>query len=373
MHPGVWLAAWILFVCLCERTGVAADPALKRTAWLTVEETRRPGVVRITWAATPLREALRNLSQSQRLAILLDRRVDPEQLVSITLDNVSPAEAIEQLAVGQKLGAALFGPLAYIGPAKPTRQIRTLAALRKQEAQQLPTVAKQAALASRATAWEDLATPREILDKLAAEANIKLAGLEQVPHDLWGAAELPPMAWTDRLTAVAAPLGLTFEFDKTGRRVTLIPIDEQPQIERSYPGGANPTKLASGWRAIAPDARIEVADGRVVVRGLIEDHERIQPPKAPPRPTKGEPAGKKVQTIRVDDITLESLLRQLEERLSIHFEYDPKALAAAGAPLSRVVSLDVKKATLDELLTAIFDPLGLRFERDGTTIKVTAP
>ena len=80
-----------------------------------------------------------------------------------------------------------------------------------------------------------------------------------------------------------------------------------------------------------------------------------------------------MQTIRVDDISLESLLRQLEERLEIHFEYDQAALAAAGVPLSRVVSLDVRKATLDELLAAIFEPLGLRFERDGATIKVTAP
>ena len=96
---------------------------------------------------------------------------------------------------------------------------------------------------------------------------------------------------------------------------------------------------------------------------------------AAPKPPQKTPesAGKKVQTIKVDDITLESLLRQLEERLSIHFEYDAAALAAAGVPLSRVVSMDVKQATLDELLAAIFNPLGLRFERDGATIKVMAP
>lgn len=209
---------------------------------------------------------------------------------------------------------------------------------------------------------------------LSQEAKVKLLGLEQVPHDLWGAAELPAMPWTDRLTVVAAQLGLTFRFDKTGRQVTLVPIDEDVSIERSYPGGPNPSKLAATWRERTPDAQIRIADGRVIVRGLIEDHERLQPPKTTPKPAKGEPAvGKKVQTIKVDDISLESLLYQLEQRLSIHFDYDKAALAAAGVPMSRVVSLDVKQATLDELLAAIFDPLGLRFERDGATIRVTSP
>lgn len=331
--------------------------------------------MRITWAGTPLREALRNLSQSQRLAILLDRRVDPEQLVSLTLNGLSPAKAIERTAEGQKLGVALVGPLAYVGPPQQTRVIRTLAALRKQESQQLPAAAKQAVLASRATSWDDLATPNEILGALAAEAQVKLLGLEQIPHDLWAAATLPSMAWTDRLTVVAAQFGLTFKFDKTGRQVALVPISQKVQIERSYPGGANPTKLADGWKLRAPDAEILVADVRVIVRGLLEDHERLQPSKATPKPTNVAPAaaGKKVQTIKVDDISLESLLRQLEERLSIYFEYDQAALAAAGVPLSRAVSLDVKKATLDELLAAIFDPLNLKFAREGSTVTVTVP
>jgi hypothetical protein len=300
-----------------EQSSKKTGPAPKKIVWLTADEIQRPGAMRITWAGTPLRDALRNLSRSQRLAILLDRRVDPEQLVSLTLNGVSPAEAIQRTAAEQQLGVALLGPLAYVGPLPQMRKIRTLAALRKQEAQQLPAAAKQAALASRATAWDDLATPKEILESLAQEAHVELRGLELVPHDLWGAAELPAMPWTDRLTAVAAPLGLTFKFDKTGRQVTLFPIGDSVQIERSYPGGTNPTKLADGWKERAPDAQIQIADGRVIVRGLIEDHEQIQPPKASPKPNKDgpAPAGKKVQTIRVDDISLESLLRQLEERL----------------------------------------------------------
>lgn len=366
--------------CCCgakaaEQAAKNANPAPKRIVWLTADEIQRPTAMRITWAGTPLREALRNLSQSQRLAILLDRRVDPEQLVSLTLNGLSPAEAIERIAQGQKLGVALVGPLAYVGPSQHTRKIRTLSALRKQEAQQLPAAAKQAVLASHATSWDDLATPKEILGALAAEAQVKLLGLERVPHDLWGAAVLPSMAWTDRLTVVAAQLGQTFKFDKTGRQVALVPIGEEVRIERSYPGGANPKKLADAWKERAPGAEILVADGRVVVRGLLEDHERLQPSKTTPKPTNVAPAaaGKKVQTIKVDDISLESLLRQLEERLSIYFEYDQAALAAAGVPLSRAVSLDVKKATLDELLAAIFDPLHLEFTREGTTVKVTVP
>jgi len=359
---------------------IAAAAPKAKTAWLTATEARQPGDLRITWSGTTLREALRSLSENQRLAILLDRRVDPEQLVNVTLADVSPAEAVAQTASSRKLGMALLGPLAYVGPVEPTRQLRTIAALRKQEAQELPAAARQAALANRGTTWEDLATPRQILEKLAAEARVKLVGIDQVPHDLWGAADLPSMAWTDRLTAVAGQLGLTFEFDATGRKVTLVPIGNTVELERTYPAGAEPEKLVANWKSRAPDADIKIAGGRITVRGLVEDHERIQPPRAtvadknPPavgRGAKNQAPGKKVHTLRAQDVTLESLMKQLEERLEIEFVYDAAAMADAGAPVSRRVSIDVKQATLEELLKALLDPLGLRFTIKGATITIT--
>ena len=86
----------------------------------------------------------------------------------------------------------------------------------------------------------------------------------------------------------------------------------------------------------------------------------------------GKPAeGTKVHTLRVKDITLESLLKQLGERLAVRFEYDAAALAAAGKPVSQRVSLDVKQVTLDELLRALLDPIGLGFQRNDATITIT--
>lgn len=276
--------------------------------------------------------------------------------------------------MGAQRGAEVtqFGSVAYVGPPRVAQQLRTLAALRTQEAQRLPADVRKPLLAVRSFAWDDLTTPRELIGRLEEEAGVVIDGVQLVPHDLWSGQSLPAMTWVDRLTLLAAQFDLTYQIDPTGRRVQLAPIPAEVVIERSYPAGANAADRVRAWREKAPDANIQVTAGRVVVRGRLEDHERlnqIASSAAVPATTIKKP-GIEVHTLVVRQAPLDKLLEQLEQKLDLRFECDLAALERAGISMSVNVSLDVKNAQLDELLSAALTPVGLSFHREGQVVKI---
>jgi hypothetical protein len=352
-----------------DRLSAASDEAPQKTQWLTAEQVQQLGPVSFTSSNTSLRQALRKISAGVRLAIVLDRRVDPEQDVEFDVANTPLVEALAKVAAKAQAGAAVLGAVAYIGPPETARDLRTLAALASDAAGRQPARQKQAALASRPLRWAALATPAEVLQLLGDEAGVEIKGLDQIPHDLLAATDLPAMPWVDRLTLVAAQFGLTFRFDRGGRAVTLVPIRAPVRIERSYPSGRDARAQIERFRELAPDAEITASRGRIVVRGRLEDQERVAAPKAAAADSR---PGEQVYTLTYEGATLDSFLKQAAEKLGLEFEVDWGALAAAGVKPASPVAIDVQNASLDELLRAAFDPLGLKFERRDKTVKVSA-
>jgi len=342
--------------------------------WLSGPDLKRQlaAPVGMSWTDSPFRQAVQSLAQSRQVAVVLDRRIDPGGKITLSLPPAPLATTLSRMAAQRGAEVTQFGSVAYVGPSKVAQRLRTLAALRTQEAQRLPADVRKPLLAMRSFAWEDLTTPRELIGRLAQEAGVVIDGQQLVPHDLWSGQSLPAMSWVDRLTLLAVQFDMTFQIDPTGRRVQLTAIPAEVAIERSYPAGANAADRVRAWREKAPDANLQVTAGRVVVRGRLEDHERLNQTAlsaAAPATTAKKP-GVEVHTLVVRQAPLDKLLEQLEQKLDLRFECDLAALERAGISMSVNVSLDVKNAKLDELLSAALTPVGLSFHREGQVVKI---
>ena len=185
---------------------------------------------------------------------------------------------------------SLVGPIAYFGPPATAERLATVAALRHDEAVEAPPARRKALLQSKAWHWKEATAPHALFDTLAKEAGVKIVGVDKLPHDLWAAADLPPLSWTDRLTLVAVQFDRTFEIDASGATVRLVPLPDKVQIERSYPGGGRASELAQRGRAQLPTAEVRAAGDKVVVTGRIEDQQLIE------RALRGQPAKHKTVT-----------------------------------------------------------------------------
>jgi len=328
----------------------------------------------VYWSDTPLREAVYNLARSRRVAVLLDRRVDPNQRIDLQLQDVSVEAILRHVAASRRLGVSRVGPLFYLGPARFTSQLRTLVELRREEVRGLPRAAAAKYVGTGPMQWDDFATPRDLLARLAAENGIGIFGLEQVPHDLWAGGDLPPLALVDRISLVAGQFDLTFHVVGDGDGIRLVPLPDEVAIVRSYPGGPNPERRASQWAALLPESQIRLVGERIFVKGLLEDHERITADERPSRWSRPRPGvrgrGEKRITVREAKGPLGPVLEQLAQRLQLELKIDREAMRRAGISLDEQVSFSVREATYDELFKAVLGPVGCTFRRRGNVIEV---
>ena len=368
---------------LAPWTAAVGPAAAAEVAWATgpALQRRLAAPLDIVWSGNPLRQALRGLARAEHVAILLDRRVDPDERLELKLAAVPLAEALRQIARSRQLGVAMLGPVAYFGPPEAAARLRTLAALREEEVRRLGPAVARVFLQAKPFAWDDFATPGALLGRLAEEGGVDIDGLSRVPHDLWAAAELPPLPWVDRLTLLAIQFDLTFAVvPGDRRRVELVPLPEAVALVRSYPGGLDPDAAAKRFAALAPGAQIKIAGDQVWVRGLLEDHERIaapapsaepaEPPAKRPSPAKVAAGRVVISRFAVQEKPVGKVLEQLSTRLGFQLQMDADALRAAGISLDQRVSVEVENATLDDALRGLLRSTPLTYRRHGNVVEI---
>ena len=318
--------------------GAARDGAHATISWLTgtalQKQLAQPED--FTWSGTPLRKALRNLSRMRRVAVLIDRRVDPGQKVELVCDNMPLEAAFAEIARRRHLGLCSFGPVVYFGPVEYTARLRTLGTLRREEARRLSGAIRRKLLAAKRLQWKDFATPRELLDQLSRQSGIEISGAELVPHDLWAGAELPPLPLVDRLTLIVGQFDLTFNISSDGKTLTLVPIPKDP-IPKDVVPVLRDWPKSTGRHTDQP-ARAGLDQKRFTVREA-----------------KG-PVGE--------------LIGQLAGRLKLEVRIDREALEKSGVSLEQLVTFSVKDATVDELFRAALTPARLTFERNGNVLEI---
>jgi hypothetical protein len=374
--------AWACAVALTwTGDAVRVQAAETSIAWVTGSalEARLAEPVGADWSGWTLRDALTGLARAKHVAVYLDRRVDPDQKLQMSLKDVPLEDVFRQVAESRQLGFSRFGPVIYLGPPRFTDRLRTLAALRLEDVRKLPADVGQKFVRAQRLGWNALAEPRGLLVNLAKENGVEIAGLEQVPHDLWAAADLPPLSLVDRLTLLAGQFDLTFQIDPEGKLVALKPMPEKVSIVRSYPGGRQAEQLAERWATLAPEARIERSGNRIVVEGLVEDHERIagagrpvtRPTgRLPTKPAVSDGLDTKRFTVREASGPLNGVLDELARRLNLDLKIDRQALDEAGISLQQNVTFSAEDATLDQLLDKVLKPVRCTFRREGTVVEI---
>lgn len=313
------------------------------------------------------RDQLVQLSERQRVAIFLDRRIDPDQSVSFSARQITFLELLNRLAA--KVGATTLdiGSVIYIGPRDQVAGLTRIAQQRVREARALSSRADRRWLAKRPCRWERLARPRRLLERLAEEVGVTIDGIDKVPHDLWPQTSLPPLRWIDRMTLVLAGFGLTYQFVDQGDGVRPVPLPSHDPVTRLYQA----TSFPVAWERVAkqfPAAGIEHASGKIRFRGTPEEHERLRQLLSGTLPVgkTQQRSTKTVHSLRVSQQPVGAILKTIQQQLGLRLKF------AAGVRdrLSTRVTFELENVPLDQLLEATLTPASLTFHRDGELIHI---
>lgn len=309
-------ASLLLLAVFAICTAAAADPVDWHTGAAYRRALSKP--LSIYWPGSPIRDALMRLSRQERVAVFLDRRVDPDMNVDYRSQGVAPlAELLKAIAASKHLGVASIGAVVYVGPAETASKLPTLLDMRRQETGRLPpTVAKRLAQ-SRVMRWETLTTPQELFERVEQDYQVQFFDKQLAPHDLWPAADLPPMSFSERMTLLLAGFPLTYEYAERGSAIRLTRIPDQMTIRR--------------------------AQENTVTRRTVTP-------------------GEKRFTLKVENQPVGPLIKVLAARLDLELTFD----ASAQSRLDELVSLNVEQVPRDQLIRAALAPAELDFRvKDG--------
>ncbi len=283
------------------------------------------------WQGQQLGAVLERLANARHAPLWLDRRVDPQQTVDVQFTDVPFAQALAELAEQHELGVGQLGGVIYVGPKETARGLATLARRARAALALTPAAKRQRWLRAAPSEWPRLTQPRALLKELLQQAGIELVDDRLVPHDLWPARELPPLALVDRVVLILAGFDLTCEISRDGGSCRVVPI--------VYP-------LPAAGDAPLAEASSSGRSGASVARRQF--------------------------SLRLENQPVGRVVQQLAGQLKLEISWNEESLRKNGRSRETLVSCEVADVDLDELLRSILEPAGLGFSKEGQRIEIHA-
>lgn len=346
--------------------------------------------VSISWQERRLRSGLRQLSEAREVAILLDRRIDPEKSMTLGLSRLPLRDVLRTIATECDAGLSIVGSTVYIGPPESAAKLRTIVELQSGQlagANSVTDTKRGFQLLRRNTlSWQDLDRPADIVAAVCREAELKISISDAVasptgqraspiPHDLWSSGTIPSATVMEKLTLLLAQFDLSFEWQSGASSIQVVPMPEQPTIDRTWSlSRSKRTRITELLPRLRPyNARTNgtLLTATATVEQLEEIDQLLYPERYPNSTTPQSPQGDLSLTFEIR-ARLGSLLKALPEKSDIRFSYDETALKSAGIDLTRSVEMKMNKATLPELCEALFKDSGIAWKIDGNTVTLSA-
>ncbi len=217
----------VLVVFVVDGSAESHEPGVSWLSGQALDRAISRSPITVDWSGPPLRSMIDKLAEQavrpKRLAIMLDRRVDPDRVVKLKVDGVPLGELLDQLAEQHELEIGRVGDVVYVGPKGVTTSVAKIAADRRRDLRAIPKPRQRVFQRRRESSWKDLASPRQLIQQMAVELGIEVDGLKRIPHDLWPAVRLPALTLADRLTLVLYGFDLTYAVSADGLRLEIVP------------------------------------------------------------------------------------------------------------------------------------------------------
>jgi hypothetical protein len=326
---------------------------------------------------TPLRAALSRLAEERSVVMLLDRRIDPTQLVPVDVQAPFFDAGIETL-VQPFAGVSIVADTVVVAPAQVADTVRTRVALSAEELDQAlkTNLNRKFELARRKPlSWPMLTEPRQLLQQVAAGYGLTCDNPEQIPHDLWAAGGLANANAAEAILLIA----MQFELEPhwlDDRRFELVAEKEHPQRTQTHlVRGMSPQQALEKVQARWPELDVAVSGKGLTVIGREEEQQEVavllgnRLARKVPVSVQATELSRRRFTLRMVDRPFQELMDVLEKQ-GISVQQNDSALELAGIDLQTRISLELDNATIEQLLENACQPLKLGFTVQGTTISL---
>ena len=359
----IYAAKFALFALLLTGQSVAQDLVSAPVQWRTGRDFDEfsKSLISVSWQHAALRERLAQFARSQQIAIVLDRRVDANLELDLTVKNVSIEQFMLRVSQAAGIKFCRFGDCYYLGPAANTERLLAINAILTSGRQSRQSKFSR----EEAIAWPMLTTPRNVLQRWAEENDLETENAKTIEHDLMAEISVPAMRLDMRLALLLSQFDLWFQQSKTKPLITIIKPPMNLTASLRLAGYDVDKALLDRVRSAAPTCDVAKTKGSIKITGPANELEMarnvvIESYQPPQRDLSDKRFQLNVENKR--GLILSAVAEQLALKLAV--EDDCKNV------LEDVVLLKVKDATVETLLTTILKGSDCVFEINGTMLRI---
>jgi hypothetical protein len=331
-----------------------------------------------------VRNMFERLAELQDIAILLDRRIDPDRLIDVQLVNVTLQEGLDLIAAQAEGVTAVIGATIFVGPPEGVDRIRTSIELSRPLTsgrmidRPAPAARPPGDTETRRTFdWNDLQRPDRLLDRICSVCGVSLHGTVRPPYDLWGSGTLAGVTVREAVAVVAGQYELTSSWSADAVAVTLADMPQRLTVARVHrPSSVSVERAIELLQERFPHVHWERQERALRIEATATEHDQLTSlwsrASDDSRTDRTRPISlaRREFTLRNTRASAAAILRTLKAQ-NVNVVYDSAELEAAGIDLTTVLELHLEKASAEEFFAALCAPLGITFQITGETVRLS--
>jgi hypothetical protein len=321
-----------------------------------------------------LRDVIYQLQFRSQIGFWIDPRIDPDQIITAHSKSESLAENITDLTPQIHAKWVIYGETIALIPVEADPLNEVLLLWKTQEYQTLTNSKNLPALQRRDMNWPLLSTPRNLCTQIADNVQIRIENPTAIPHDLWSPGQFFGLNALEQMTLILAPYQKTWIMHGSNS-MEIMPIDPQRSLQLTYlatekekalfktkePKMATMlTNSKGGWQLSAPLSDhiiFQQAQQKLIATTLNTK------PKTTIKP-------RKLNYTFSAQLTPARLIVDSLMKDGFPVRYDADALKKAKIKLDKPITISVKEATAQELVSAICDAWGTTFKLEGDIYEI---
>lgn len=344
--------------------------AQDNTQWLSgrkLEQAAKRSPIFVNWQQVPLHSQLHALSRNLQIAILLDRRVDPSQLVDRQDRDLTFEKFLWKLGAKENLGVCQIGDIYYLGPEETALALPfAVESLSEKLAEaNLPAQLKKALSEKIAFKSPKAFEPGNWLMQDAASKEISLLNPEEIPMDWWAPIDWPSMPRYQAYALLAAGFGLSLQLEEAGLR--FVKLDLPAELTREY---ALPSLKELSLEALQkqhPQIKLERQKDKLTATGPTAAFGSLERQLGTESQSSTAEISERRFTLNKTKAPRGSILATIAQQLGLKLKFDDDARAA----LNERIEIDVQQVPLQELMEKVLAGTELAYQNEAGEFRIT--
>ncbi len=317
------------------------------------------------WTTAKRRERLLNFAKKQKVAVFVDRRVDPAVLITFGKRNCTIEQFYWALAEHQKLGVCRLNDVFYFGPSETTHTLPVVwVELKKKTARLKKSKISWSAKAPIKT--DVIASPASLLETLAKQNGFEITNPESIPHDIWEGFELPSMSLDQRVAILLVGFGKWFERSTDGTTITIVDLPNPAEGRLEFANVVNAKEVAAQLKPQFKSVRLRGKGKVITATGSPADLAAVRSKLVSLQVAEKADISDTPWTLKLTRAPRRAVLQKITSQTGLKLVIEN----VPDEKLDELIGFDLDNVTLDELFTATLEGSGLKFERTEGVLRV---